>query len=327
MKHYPVMLPEVLQALNMQSGETCVDGTFGNGGYSQAILDGADCNVIGLDRDPNVKLRADEFAQAYPDRFRLIQTPFSKMDALEIGSVDAVVLDIGVSSMQLDEAERGFSFMREGPLDMRMEQGGGPTARDAVLNLSVDELTQIFKVYGEEKRARHVANCILSAREAGDIQTTTDLAGILEQALGRRGKTHPATRVFQALRIFINDELGELYRGLCAAEKLLKPGGRLVIVTFHSLEDRIVKSFFRRRAGEVQGGSRYLPEVETQSVSASFDLPKRSVTKPSKTEIEENARSRSAKLRLAIRTRADVFAAEDRLLPNVLALSELEARL
>ena len=321
------MLPEVLQALNMQSGETCVDGTFGNGGYSQAILDGADCNVIGLDRDPNVKLRADEFAQAYPDRFRLIQTPFSKMDALEIGSVDAVVLDIGVSSMQLDEAERGFSFMREGPLDMRMEQGGGPTARDAVLNLSVDELTQIFKVYGEEKRARHVANCILSAREAGDIQTTTDLAGILEQALGRRGKTHPATRVFQALRIFINDELGELYRGLCAAENLLKPGGRLVVVTFHSLEDRIVKSFFRRRAGEVQGGSRYLPEVETQSVSASFDLPKRSVTKPSKTEIEENARSRSAKLRLAIRTRADVFAAEDRLLPNVLVLSELEARL
>ena len=327
MKHYPVMLPEVLQALNMQSGETCVDGTFGNGGYSQAILDGADCNVIGLDRDPNVKLRADELVQAYPDRFRLIQTPFSKMDALEIGSVDAVVLDIGVSSMQLDEAERGFSFMREGPLDMRMEQGGGPTARDAVLNLSVDELTQIFKVYGEEKRARHVANCILSAREAGDIQTTTDLAGILEQALGRRGKTHPATRVFQALRIFINDELGELYRGLCAAEKLLKPGGRLVVVTFHSLEDRIVKSFFRRRAGEVRGGSRYLPEVETQSVSASFDLPKRSVTKPSKTEIEENARSRSAKLRLAIRTRADVFAAEDRLLPNVLALSELEARL
>ena len=327
MKHYPVMLPEVLQALNMQSGETCVDGTFGNGGYSQAILDGADCNVIGLDRDPNVKLRADELVQAYPDRFRLIQTPFSKMDALEIGSVDAVVLDIGVSSMQLDEAERGFSFMREGPLDMRMEQGGGPTARDAVLNLSVDELTQIFKVYGEEKRARHVANCILSAREAGDIQTTTDLADILEQALGRRGKTHPATRVFQALRIFINDELGELYRGLCAAEKLLKPGGRLVVVTFHSLEDRIVKSFFRRRAGEVRGGSRYLPEVETQSVSASFDLPKRSVTKPSKTEIEENARSRSAKLRLAIRTRADVFAAEDRLLPNVLALSELEARL
>ena len=327
MKHYPVMLPEVLQALNMQSGETCVDGTFGNGGYSQAILDGADCNVIGLDRDPNVKLRADELVQAYPDRFRLIQTPFSKMDALEIRSVDAVVLDIGVSSMQLDEAERGFSFMREGPLDMRMEQGGGPTARDAVLNLSVDELTQIFKVYGEEKRARHVANCILSARDAGDIQTTTDLAGILEQALGRRGKTHPATRVFQALRIFINDELGELYRGLCAAENLLKPGGRLVVVTFHSLEDRIVKSFFRRRAGEVQGGSRYLPEVETQSVSASFDLPKRSVTKPSKTEIEENARSRSAKLRLAIRTRADVFAAEDRLLPNVLALSELEARL
>jgi len=326
-KHYPVMLPEVIQALNMQAGEICIDGTFGNGGYSQAVLEGADCSVIGLDRDPNVQARADALEQAYPDRFRLIQTPFSKMDQLEIGPVDAVVLDIGVSSMQLDEAERGFSFMREGPLDMRMEQGGGPTARDAVLSLSGDELAQIFKVYGEEKRARHVANCILSAREAGDIQTTTDLADILEQALGRRGKTHPATRVFQALRIFINDELGELYRGLCAAENLLKPGGRLVVVTFHSLEDRIVKSFFRRRAGEVQGGSRYLPEVAAQTVSASFDLPKRSVTKPSKTEIEENARSRSAKLRLAIRTEAEAFAAEDRLLPNVLALSELEARL
>ena len=327
MKHYPVMLPEVLTALDMQAGEVCVDGTFGNGGYSQAILDQADCSVVALDRDPNVVARANALSSDYSGRFRLIQTPFSKMDEVEIGSVDAVVLDIGVSSMQLDEAERGFSFMREGPLDMRMEQGGGPTARDAVLHLTGDELAQIFKIYGEEKRARHVANCILSAREAGDILTTTDLADILERALGRRGKTHPATRVFQALRIFVNDELGELYRGLCAAERLLNPGGRLVVVTFHSLEDRIVKNFFRKRAGEVEGGSRYMPAVEAQSVPASFDLPKRSVTKPSKTEVEENARSRSAKLRVAIRTEAQVFSAEDRLLPNVVALSELEARL
>ena len=327
MKHYPVMLPEVLNALAIQSGETCVDGTFGNGGYSEAILESADCSVIGLDRDPNVAPRAAELTQKWAGRFRLIETPFSKMDGVGIGSVDAVVLDIGVSSMQLDQAERGFSFMREGPLDMRMEQGGGPSARDAVLHLSAAELTRIFQVYGEEKRARHVANCIVSARESGDISTTADLAEILEMALGRRGKTHPATRVFQALRIFVNDELGELYQGLCAAERILTPGGRLVVVTFHSLEDRIVKSFFRRRAGEVRGGSRYAPEIKNNGPVPSFDLPKRSVTKPSKTEVEENARSRSAKLRFAVRSTAEPFDSDDRLLPHVISLSELEARL
>ena len=327
MRHYPVMLPEVLSALAMQAGETCVDGTFGNGGYSEALLGSADCSVIGLDRDPNVMPRAEELTGQWGDKFRLIQTPFSKMDELGLDPVDAVVLDIGVSSMQLDQAERGFSFMRAGPLDMRMEQGGGPTARDAVLHLSADELTRVFQVYGEEKRARHVANCILSAREQGDIATTSDLADVLEKALGRRGKTHPATRVFQALRIFVNDELGELYQGLCAAERLLKPGGRLVVVTFHSLEDRIVKSFFRRRAGEVQGGSRYAPEIKNTGPAASFTLPQRSVTKPSKAEVGDNARSRSAKLRAAIRTGAAAFDVDDRLLPDVISLAELEARL
>lgn len=327
MKHYPVMLPEVLSALSMGDDETCVDGTFGNGGYSQAILKSANCSVVGLDRDPNVAPRAAEMSAEWSGRFRLIQTPFSKMDEVGLEAVDAVVLDIGVSSMQLDQAERGFSFMREGPLDMRMEQGGGPTARDAVLHLSVAELTRVFQVYGEEKRARHVANCIVSAREQGGIETTSDLADILEKALGRRGKTHPATRAFQALRIFVNDELGELYRGLCAAERILKPGGRLVVVTFHSLEDRIVKTFFRRRAGEVQGGSRYAPEITHSGPDASFALPKRSVTKPSKSEIEDNARSRSAKLRVAVRTSALAFDVDDRLLPNVISLAELEARL
>lgn len=327
MKHYPVMLPEVLSALAMRDGETCVDGTFGNGGYSAAILDGSNGFVVGLDRDPNVVSRADELAAASNGRFRLIQTPFSKMDEVGLEKVDAVVLDIGVSSMQLDQAERGFSFMREGPLDMRMEQGGGLTARDAVTYLTAAELTRVFQVYGEEKRARHVANCIVSAREVEDIVTTADLAVVLEKALGRRGKTHPATRVFQALRIFVNDELGELYRGLCAAERILTPSGRLVVVTFHSLEDRIVKAFFRRRAGEVKGGSRYAPAVENNGPDASFTLPQRSVTKPSKSEVEENARSRSAKLRAAIRTEASVFEADDRLLPNVISLSELEARL
>lgn len=314
-------------ALNMGAGQTCVDGTFGNGGYSEAILNAADCSVIALDRDPNVVLRAAELTDKYVGRFRLIQTPFSKMDVVDIGQVDAVVLDIGVSSMQLDEAVRGFSFMRDGPLDMRMEQGGGPTARDAVLHLSAEELTRVFKTYGEEPRARHAANVIVSARETQSFETTLDLAGLLEEALGRRGKTHPATRIFQALRIFVNDELGELYHGLCAAERLLKPEGRLVVVTFHSLEDRIVKSFLRRRAGEVQGGSRYAPAIADTGPTASFDLPKRSVTKPMKTEIAENARSRSAKLRLAIRTEAEPFEADDRLLPNVISLAELEARL
>jgi 16S rRNA (cytosine1402-N4)-methyltransferase len=327
MMHYPVMLPEVLRGLDMRAGQTCVDGTFGNGGYSEAILRSAPCSVIGLDRDPNVLPRANELISEWGKRFQFIQTPFSKMDEVGIESVDAVVLDIGVSSMQLDQAARGFSFMRDGPLDMRMAQGGGPTARDAVLNLSVSELTRVFQVYGEEKRARHVANCIVSAREQGDIVTTADLADILEKALGRRGKTHPATRVFQALRIFVNDELGELYKGLCAAERILQPEGRLVVVTFHSLEDRIVKSFFRRRAGEVSGGSRYAPEVKHDGPAASFTLQQRSVTKPSKTEVSENARSRSAKLRVAERTEAAPFDPDDRLLPNVISLTELEARL
>ncbi|MCL4163920.1 UNVERIFIED_CONTAM: hypothetical protein GTU68_016793, partial [Idotea baltica] len=161
------MLPEVLSALAVGDGQTCVDGTFGNGGYSQAILKSAGCLVVGLDRDPNVAPRAAELSTEWVGRFRLIQTPFSKMDEVGLSEVDAVVLDIGVSSMQLDQAERGFSFMREGPLDMRMEQGGGPTARDAVLHLTASELTRVFQVYGEEKRARHVANCIVSAREQG----------------------------------------------------------------------------------------------------------------------------------------------------------------
>lgn len=327
MKHYPVMLPEVLAALDMQAGQICVDGTFGNGGYSEAILNHADCRVVGLDRDNNVAPRAEQLSVKYAGRFQLIETPFSQMDKIDLPKVDAVVLDIGVSSMQLDEAERGFSFMRNGPLDMRMG-GNGPSAADAVRHLTADELTQIFRSYGEEKRAKYAASKIIEAREQGVIDTTLALADILENALGRRGKIHPATRIFQALRIFVNDELGELYRGLCAAENILKPNGRLVIVTFHSLEDRIVKSYLRRRAAEVQGGSRYAPEVMHDGPLASFTLPKRSVTKPSKAEIDENPRSRSAKLRLAIRTNAQPMPAQDDLLPpRVPQLSDLEARL
>lgn len=326
MRHYPVMLPEVLEALSPKVGETYVDGTFGYGGYSEAFLKASDCRVIGLDRDPNVAPRANELASEYGERFRFIQTPFSKLDTLGLNPVDAVVLDIGVSSMQLDEGERGFSFMRDGPLDMRMSQSG-PSAADAVMNLSQSQLEQVFRVYGEEARARYAAKMIIESREESPLTSTAQLADLLEKSLGRRGKTHPATKVFQALRIFINDELGELFQALHAAERALAPEGRLIVVTFHSLEDRIVKSFFRERAGEVEGGSRYAPVVERSGPPASFSLPKRSVTKPSKREINENARSRSAKMRVAIRTEAEAWeAAESRSL-RVPQLSDLEALL
>lgn len=326
MKHYPVMLPEVLEGLASKAGETYIDGTFGNGGYSEAFLKAAECHVIGLDRDPNVSPRASELSDKYAPRFRLIQTPFSKMDALGLDLVDAVVLDIGVSSMQLDQGERGFSFMRDGPLDMRMSQSG-PTAADAVTHLSQKQLEQLFRFYGEEARARHAAKMIVDARGVEPITRTSQLADILEKALGRRGKTHPATKVFQALRIFVNDELGELFQALQAAERQLASGGRLIVVTFHSLEDKIVKSFFRERAGEVEGGSRYAPVVEREGPEPSFSLPKRSVTKPSKTEIADNPRSRSAKLRLAIRTEAKAWPLTNQTLRHVPGLDDLAAML
>jgi len=322
-KHYPVMLPEVLAALQPKDGETYIDGTFGNGGYSERFLQTANCNVIGLDRDPNVLPRAEELSQKYSGRFNLIQTPFSKMDELDFGAVDAVILDIGVSSMQLDQAERGFSFMRSGPLDMRMGPDG-PTAADAVMHLPKADLVRIFQIYGEERRAKRVADFIIRAREEGPIETTLQLAELIEKALGRKGKTHPATRVFQALRIYINDELGELHRGLCAAERILKPGGRLIVVTFHSLEDRIVKNFLRRRAGETEGGSRYLPEVRQDGPAPSFRMTRRSVVKPSAEEVADNARSRSAKLRSAIRTDGPAFDCTDDPVSHVPSVTDLK---
>jgi len=322
MIHYPVMLPEVMAALLPKAEETYIDGTFGNGGYSAAFLKAADCSVIALDRDPNVRPRADKLSQEYEGRLRLIETPFSKMDMLDIPPVSAVILDIGVSSMQLDQAERGFSFMRDGPLDMRMG-GAGPTAAHAVKQLSHADLIRVFRVYGEEKRARRIADFIVRAREEADILTTQSLADLIERAVGRSGKLHPATRVFQALRIFVNDELGELYRGLCAAERILKPGGRLIVVTFHSLEDRIVKSFLRRRSEAPASGSRYLPDRSDLDFQASFDMPKRSTVKPSKDEIAQNPRSRSAKLRYALRTSGSAFAPDDALLPAVPDLDDI----
>jgi 16S rRNA (cytosine1402-N4)-methyltransferase len=320
--HFPVMLPEVLTALRPQPGETYVDGTFGNGGYSEAILRAADCNVVAFDRDPNVKSRADELAAAFSGRFKWIEATFSTIAQFKaVASVDAVVLDVGVSSMQIDRPARGFSFMRSGPLDMRMG-ASGPTAADAVARLSEEDLARIFMVYGEEKQARRAAKALVQVREASVFTTTDQLAEVIENTLGRRGKIHPATKIFQALRIFINDELGELYRGMCAAEEILKPGGRLIVVSFHSLEDRLVKKFMARRGQAPASGSRHMPDVRQEGQALSFKLPSRSVTKPSKAELSENPRSRSAKLRCAVRTEVPAFPADDDLLPRAPRLSD-----
>ncbi len=322
MKHYPVMLSEVMAALSPKDDEIYVDGTFGNGGYTESFLKAANCQVIALDQDPNVTGRIDELSEVYDGRLSFVQTPFSKMAKVLTGQkVDAVILDIGVSSMQLDQAERGFSFMRAGPLDMRMRQSG-PTAADAVNNMPEKDLVRIFKVYGEERRARRAAQFIVRARKEGAISTTDSLADLMERALGRTGKIHPATRIFQALRIFINDELGELYEGLCAAEQILKPQGRLIVVSFHSLEDRIVKKFLRRRSEKPSTGSRYAPELEQKAFVGSFDMSKRSAILPLAQETSENPRSRSARLRWAIRTDAAAFDKDESLLPSVPRLED-----
>jgi 16S rRNA (cytosine1402-N4)-methyltransferase len=299
--HAPVMLAEVLGALNVQAGQTIVDGTFGGGGYTRAILATGDCKVIGLDRDPDAITRGKALEIEMAGRFEIVETQFSKMDALQ-GPVDAVVLDIGVSSFQIDQAERGFSFMQDGPLDMRMG-GDGPSAADAAAHLSEDELTKIFQTYGEEREARRVARAMVNDRVATPYLRTGELAGLCSRVIGRKSpdQIHPATRVFQALRIYVNDELGELEMALAAAEAILREGGRLVVVTFHSLEDRVVKTFFNERSKEVSG-SRHSP-VNT-GPAPTFELMTRKPMIASDAEIALNPRARSAKLRAAIRTGA-----------------------
>lgn len=310
--HLSVMLNEVLAAADPKPGDLVIDGTFGAGGYARAFLQ-AGCEVIGLDRDPTVQPHADRLSAEYPETFRLIRRRFSEMaEALaEVGpsSCDIVVLDIGVSSMQLDQAERGFSFMKDGPLDMRMSDEG-QTAADLVNTLDHGPLAHLIKEYGEERESGRIASAILRRRVDQPFSRTLDLAEVIERALGgRRGAPiHPATRTFQALRIAVNDELGELAEGLAAAEEVLKPGGRLVVVTFHSLEDRMVKRFLNERAGKGGGGSRHLPP---QAVVArpSFTLIGKGLVEASEAEAKDNPRARSAKLRAAIRTDAPVWRA------------------
>jgi 16S rRNA (cytosine1402-N4)-methyltransferase len=304
--HVPVLLDEVVDALQPRAGKVLVDGTFGAGGYTRALL-GAGASVIAFDRDPSAR----KFAEGLPaDRFRLVEGRFSELDH-ETGerAVDGVVLDIGVSSMQLDEAERGFSFMRDGPLDMRMA-ADGPTAADLVNEAEPAEIARILYVYGEERESRRIARAIARRREEQPFTRTLELAEFIEKTLGgRRGaKVHPATRSFQAIRIAVNEELSELEAGLAAAERALKTGGRLCVVTFHSLEDRIVKTFFAVRAGKTPAGSRHAPPVKT-AAAPSFQLLFNGAQGPSAAELAANPRARSAKLRAAVRTDAAVWRA------------------
>ena len=304
--HIPVLLDEVIRNLDVGPGDTVVDGTFGAGGYSRAIL-ATGARVVAFDRDPTVRRFAEGLSA---DRFRLVEGVFSRMDD-ELGeaSVDGVALDLGVSSMQIDQAERGFSFMQDGPLDMRMG-GDGLTAAELVNTAEQEELARIIFVYGEERESRRVARAIVRRREEQPFSRTLELADFVERALGgRRGaKIHPATRTFQGLRIAVNEELAELEAGLVAAERTLKTGGRLCVVTFHSLEDRIVKSFLSTRSGRVPGGSRYAPPV-VQDAAPSFRLLFNGAQASSDAEARANPRARSAKLRAAVRTDAPVWRA------------------
>lgn len=303
--HVPVMLAEVLDALEPADGRTYMDGTFGAGGYTRAILEAAQTRVIAIDRDPSAIRAGAALAESHAGRLTLIEGRFAGMESL-VGEarIDGVVLDIGVSSMQIDEAERGFSFLRDGPLDMRMAQSG-PSAADAVNRLPQEVLADIIHIYGEEPKARAIARAIVAARAEAPITTTMGLVKAIERATGRPrpDKIHPATRTFQALRIHVNGELDELVEALHAAERMLGEGGRLVVVTFHSLEDRIVKRFFAARAGKLPSGSRHLPEM-ARGPEPSFDLPFKGHVGASDEEAARNPRARSAKLRAGIRTAA-----------------------
>ncbi len=303
--HLSVLLDEVASVLKPGPGEIIVDGTFGAGGYARAFLDSG-AQVVAFDRDPTARRFAAPLEAT--GRFRLIEARFSEMgEHFGPGSVDGVALDIGVSSMQLDEADRGFSFMRDGPLDMRMSDTG-PTAADLVNTLEKDELARIIWLYGEERESRRIASFLIRRRAIQPFERTLDLAEVVEKALGgRRGaKTHPATKVFQALRIAVNEELAELEAALVAAEKILKTGGRLAVVTFHSLEDRIVKSFFTARSGNLPGGSRHAPPV-AGGPAPTFVLPFKGAMESGDAELAANPRARSAKLRAGVRTDAPAW--------------------
>ena len=308
--HIPVLLDEVIHALAITPGSDVVDGTFGAGGYSRAIL-AAGARVHAFDRDPDAAAAGADLAERSGGVLHFHSACFSEMDKRlaehGVQQVDAVVLDIGVSSMQIDQAERGFSFQKDGPLDMRMSQSG-ESAADFVNNADESEIANVIYLYGEEPKSRRIARAIVAARP---IDTTTKRADVVRKALGHRAGApkDPATRTFQALRIHVNRELDELNAGLEAAERILKPGGRLAVVSFHSLEDRIVKQFLRERSGSTAAGSRHMPVVKASRI-ATFEKPSKAV-RPCAREIEANPRARSSTLRSAVRTDAPAWSQQE----------------
>ncbi|NEU95563.1 16S rRNA (cytosine(1402)-N(4))-methyltransferase RsmH [Bradyrhizobium uaiense] len=321
-RHISVLGREAVAYLDPRAGGIYVDATFGAGGYSRMILDVADTRVIGIDRDRTAITGGFDLVDGAGGRLTLVENRFSDLAEVcasqGVEKVDGVVMDVGVSSMQLDQAERGFSFRLGGPLDMRMAQSG-PSAADVVATASEKQLADIIYIFGEERHSRGVARAIVAARKDAPITTTEALAEIVAKVVrAKPNEIHPATRTFQALRIFVNEELDELHLALAAAERVLKPGGRLAVVSFHSLEDRIVKNFLTER-GKVAGGSRHLPEVAQPAPSFQI-LTKRPVV-PSDAEIAANPRARSAKLRAAERTTAPGHADDD--LPSWPRLSDL----
>ncbi len=311
--HIPVLLNEVLATLDVRDGGRYLDGTFGRGGYSRALLAAGDCEVLAIDRDPEAVAEGRRLEAEAGGRFTMLSGRFGDMeDLLPEGArqrLDGVTLDLGISSPQVDQAERGFSFRQDGPLDMRMgaSSEGGPSAADLVNALSETELADIIFRYGEERHSRRVARAIVAARSEAPITRTAALADVVRGCMRRSADgIDPATRTFQALRIAVNDELGEIERGLAAAERLLAPGGRLAVVSFHSLEDRVVKQFLTERSGRGGGGSRHLP-ASAPGHAPSFRLLFRKAQKPSTDEIRVNPRAASARLRAAERTDATAW--------------------
>jgi 16S rRNA (cytosine1402-N4)-methyltransferase len=324
-RHIPVLVRRTVEYLDVHNGGVYVDATFGDGGYTRAILATAPCNVIGIDRDQSAIARGADLVEAAAGRLVLVEDRFSNLASVvrSVGrdAVDGIVFDLGVSSMQLDEGERGFSFRLDGPLDMRMG-GSAATAADVVARASERDLAAIITLLGEERHARAVARAIVRARTEAPIRTTRALAEIVGRVVHTRpGAIHPATRTFQALRVFVNEELQELATALAAAESVLKPGGRLVVVAFHSLEDRIVKTFLASRSRR-GGGSRHLPETRRPAASFRILTPRPVIPDPA--EVAANARSRSARLRAAERTDAPAGTASlSSVLPRLPALADV----
>ena len=305
--HIPVLLGEVVAALKPKCGYCYVDATFGAGSYSRALLEAKDCFVWGIDRDPVAQIFGLEMEKKYPDRFRFLAGCFSSMRKLlandNVSQVDGIMLDLGVSSLQIDDPARGFSFKHDGPLDMRMGNSQ-LSAEDIINNMPEVELANLIFRYGEERSSRRIARAIINLRKKMPITSTVQLANIVRQAVKTKSdRIDPATKTFQALRIYINEELAELSRALVNSELLLRPGGRLVIVSFHSLEDRSVKKFLFERSGVRSNPSRHLPGPASEVAPETFRLIRRRPIKPSITEIRENPRARSARLRWAERTR------------------------